>query len=76
MVDRRRLMVLVMCAFMGACGGDPAPKDQKTPTVFDDLVDKRRAIPAAVQQAERQPVEDLKRQEAAEDAAPASEPAR
>jgi hypothetical protein len=76
MVDRRRLLVLVMCAFMGACSGDPAPKDPKTPTVFDDLVDKKRAIPAAVQRAERQPVEDLKRQEAVDDATPASEPAR
>jgi hypothetical protein len=63
-----------LCLVLTACGGAsptppaaPAAAPARQETVFDDLVEKKREIPAAVEATQEQHVEDTKRQiEAAE----------
>lgn len=57
------------CLALAACGGASTPPPAAAPgaapprqeTVFDDLVDKKREIPAAVEATQAQHVEDTKR---------------
>jgi hypothetical protein len=65
---------LLMLLALGAagCGGEPPQPKAPAPTVFDPLVEKKEAVPAAVQAAEARHQADMRQQvEAAEGGPPA-----
>ncbi len=65
-------LLMLLALGVVSCGGEPPPK--RTPTVFDPLIEKKEAIPAAVEAAQAQHDADTRRQiESAEGAAPAEE---
>ncbi len=71
------------CLALAACGGGEPPARSAAPearqeTVFDDMVDKKREIPAAVEAAQQQRVDETRKAlEAAERGdAPGAEPGR
>jgi hypothetical protein len=71
--------LLVLLAALGACGGRAPPPEQppaRQPTVFDDLVNKKKELPAAVELAQQQHVEETRRAIEAADAPPADESKR
>jgi len=69
-------LALVVLATLGACGGQPPPADKpppRQPTVFDDLVNKKQEVPAAVELAQRQHMDETRRAIDAADAPPPDE---
>ncbi len=68
---------MVVALALGACGGKASPPPEKppsrTPTVFDDLVNKKKELPAQVELAQQQHVDDTRRAIDAADAPPADE---
>lgn len=53
---------LLLSATLAGCGsGPPPPPAKPQPTVFDDLVAKKRTVPAAVETAQQQHMESLRR---------------
>jgi len=59
---------IVCLALLAGCGGSPPPPSTSTPTptptVFDDLVDKKRSVPADVEKAQREHQDALKKADA------------
>ncbi len=65
-------LLMLLALGVVSCGGEPPP--QRTPTVFDPLVEKKEAIPAAVQAAQARHDADARQQiETAEGGPPAEE---
>ena len=71
----------LLCLFLVACGSreapEPPPPSKPRPTVFDDLVQKRKEIPAAAEQAQaahvaatRQAIDEAEGAPAPSDGAP------
>ena len=57
-------LIIFAVALAAACAEHkPPPRDPPQPTVFDDLVDKKRSLPADVEKAQREHIEELRRQE-------------
>jgi hypothetical protein len=53
---------LLLSAALAGCGASPPPPPAKPQaTVFDDLVAKKRTLPAAVDRAQQQHMEALRR---------------
>jgi hypothetical protein len=57
---------LVLSAVLASCGSSPPPPPpapaKPQATVFDDLVEKKRTLPAAVEKAQQQHMEALRRE--------------
>lgn len=57
---RYSLVLLVLA--LGACGQEPPPpKEPPAKTVFDPIIDKKREVPAAVNAAQDQHMQDTRR---------------
>jgi len=75
MLKHGRLLILLALGCAG-CGGEPPPPRAPPPTVFDPLVRKKEAVPAAVATAQAQHDADIRRQADAAEGAPAAEAPR
>jgi membrane peptidoglycan carboxypeptidase len=62
-----RVLAPLLCLALAACGGGGAPSDReeasepRQETVLDDLVEQKQAIPAEIDAAQRQHVDDMRR---------------
>jgi hypothetical protein len=62
----RRLVPVSCLLLLGACGSGEAPESKAADeppaeTVFDDMIEQKQEIPAAVDAAQRQHVDDTRR---------------
>ncbi len=67
----------ILAALLAAACGDrePPPPAKPQPTVFDTMINKERTIPADIEKAQREHIEELHRQDdAANGATPADRP--
>ena len=72
-MDRRPALTILTALLLTACGDrEPPPPAKPQPTVFDSMIDKERTIPASIEKAQREHIEELHRQDdAANGATPA-----
>jgi membrane peptidoglycan carboxypeptidase len=62
-----RFLAPLLCLALAACGTGGAPSDRaetaepRQETVLDDLVEQKQAIPAEIEAAQRQHVDDTRR---------------
>lgn len=76
-----RTIAPLLCLTLSACGAGDRPADHGAAapqeTVFDDVVDAKRAIPAAVEDAQQEHADQARRAlDAAEGSVPGEAPAR
>ena len=72
---KRGCLLLLLALGAAGCGGEPPPK-APAPTVFDPLVDKKAAVPAALEAAQAQHDAAIRRQTGPAEGEPPAEARR
>ena len=76
-MNRLGVLMILAATLVVACGAREPPAQAKPqPTVFDDLIDKKRSVPADIENAQRKHIEELRRQDDAANGVPPPPPPR